>query len=144
MPYVEHLELHRLLQQALSSQLTRGTFVAFADNRFWTPTRDELVRLVSDVDFPDIDAIATVGEAFDCDDYAFVLKGRASNSNRRRGVSSGLCLGIAWGRFSWLPGIDHAVNWVVEDDRSFWWIEPQTRRFHRPEECLGSLSLLIA
>jgi len=55
---------------------------------------------------------------FDCDDFSFVLKGRACLE------LSGCCVGIVWvvkpdrGK--------HALNFFIDQDGDMWYIEPQT------------------
>jgi hypothetical protein len=65
---------------------------------------------------------------FDCDDYSFVLKARASLYASRNDLPYTICLGIAWGYFNWTDEY-HACNWAIAlDDRDnphFFWIEPQ-------------------
>jgi len=118
-------------------------FGGFSDSSLYLPTRDELERFLRENAVNDADDF---DEGFDCDDYSFVLKGRAAIFGRRRlGLQHSMCLGITWGYFGWVQDgkAFHCCNWVIENDKNFLWIEPQDGSFHRLDECAGGLTLML-
>ena len=143
MAYRDAEQLRALLKHQLEGKwaTARRTWAGFSDNRFWAPPRSEIDELATaakrNPSFPD------VGEAYDCDDYAFALKGLVSQENRRRGRNAGICIGIAWGVFAWMPRVHHAVNWAIDDENRLLWIEPQTGSVEDASSCNGGLELLI-
>lgn len=65
---------------------------------------------------------------FDCDDFAFILKGLVAKwrvDDDPNGLP--LAFGVAWGRFRGFGnGQYHALNWVAfSEDRKIRWVEPQ-------------------
>ena len=79
-------------------------------------------------------------ERFDCDDFAFVLKGEfCLHSFKNAELEFSLCAGILWGEFSWVP-TQHAINWAIiapkEDGADFEivLIEPQGDVFYNSTE----------
>lgn len=127
----------------------RSRYVGFADQSYYLPSQEELRSLLEKIAW---EPVGFFGEVFDCDDYCFVMKGQASVYARRfMNITAGLCLGIAWARFSWKSDPAHACNWVLVDGQGFAWLEPQRddphadvlRQLHSPHECLGELVLLI-
>ena len=61
----------------------------------------------------EVSAITYVKEVMDCDDFAAILYG----------AFAGLC----WTNL-------HALNWFIDEDSTFWWIEPQTGKLSRSLE----------
>ena len=141
MAYLELDELRGLLRVRLEGRWAPGRHAGFSDSRYWAPPRAELEELAGAVAGGDV--LPSVGEAYDCDDYAFALKGLASQTNRQRGRDAGLCFGIVWGQFAWLPGVSHAANWAVDDTGEVLWIEPQDGSLEPLDRCLGDISLLL-
>jgi hypothetical protein len=116
------------IKQAVGRQLAgrwatnSRTYAGFSDSGYFLPSLQELSEFLSanQVQWP-----ARFTEGFDCDDFTFVLKGRVSLYCRDQlGESRSLCIGIAWGKFDWRPGL-HACNWSLVDTGEFRWIEPQ-------------------
>jgi len=135
------------VEDALVQQIGRFRAVGsrqigfFADTRFYLPSTREVEVLLRDIP---LQPTGFLGEVFDCDDYSFVMKAATSIYARDTlRINAGLCFGIAWGRFGWRIDPWHSCNWVLHDDMSFSWVEPQDRRPHNPSECLGSLTLIL-
>lgn len=121
--------------------LDHRTFAGFSDFQYYLPTPEELETFLKEN--PVKDPEATPDEGFDCDDYAYVLKGAACLSARRKwGVQHSMCLGIAWGNFKWRSGF-HCCNWVIDAEGNFSWVEPQDSRFHQVADCEYGLTLII-
>ena len=119
----------------------RPKYAGFADSRYYAATVTEIERFLRDTPLQPSGAF---GEVFDCDDYAYVMKGAASLYARDvANLESGLCLGIVWASFSWKPDPFHACNWTLDDVGQLWWIEPQDHQRHAPTTCQGNLTLLL-
>jgi hypothetical protein len=120
---------------------TRPRYAGFSDSRYYAPTGDEIKKFLSDTPLQPTGAF---GEVFDCDDYAFVMKGAASLYARDVSkLECGLCIGIAWARFSWKPDPFHACNWTFDNEGQVWWVEPQDHQLHALTTCKGDLTLII-
>lgn len=120
---------------------SRPKYAGFSDSRYYTPTGDEIREFL---DKTPLQPMGSFGEVFDCDDYAFVMKGAASLYARDVAkLESSLCIGIAWGRFSWKPDPFHACNWTLDNGGEFWWVEPQDHQLHALTTCQGDLTLII-
>jgi len=119
----------------------RYRYAGFSDNEFYIPTRLEIETFLND---NPIKPGNLSDESFDCDDYAFVLKGSVSLYVRNSGqYTASMCIGIAWGMFQWAEEL-HACNWALDSDFNLIWIEPQNGEIHDLHECRGNLELLIA
>jgi len=89
-------------------------------------------------------------ERFDCDDFAYVLKGEFCLHTFKNAESEfGLCAGILWGEFSWVTG-QHAINWALiapkgdGADFEIVLIEPQGDVFYNSTEYkAGTMSLIL-
>lgn len=116
-------------------------YAGFGDNRYYLPTATEVEAFVA---ASPIAPAQVASQAFDCDDYAFVLKGSVCLYVRdTQAITTSMCLGIAWGQFAWKPEF-HACNWVLDASGTLRWIEPQTQTFYPLAECTGGLELLLA
>lgn len=108
----------------------RAKYAGYGDLKYYLPTEDEIAEFLRALTYPNFQ-----DEVFDCEDFAFVCKGHVAHfqsvpSNVPDAVA--LCVGIAWGRFSWIGRgrQDHACNWVMTNTGKFNWFEPQTNEFH--------------
>jgi hypothetical protein len=116
------------------------TYAGFSDERFFIASHADIERYLDQIILPP----ASGTQAFDCDDFAFALKGLLCLEGRRQHLQASICVGIAWGVFRWMRG-NHAVNWFLDSTGVLFWIEPQDRSLHRLDECVkGSLTLLLA
>ena len=130
----------------------RSKFQDYADARYFLPSRTELDYLLGHTHIPEGGAVK---EVFDCDDFAFLLKGTIAHSFRQRlfrpngGANAGLCFGVAWGRFSSPPanGENHALNWCLirsGSESELLFVEPQGKRILPRSVLEGDLWLLLA
>lgn len=141
----------KALQDHLGTILTdywRPTrkYIGFSDTRYYLPTPAEF-KHVAGLNAVRVSHITSNAPHFDCDDFAFAFKGRLGlHTNTMRGLDASLCVGIAWAKFRWATG-PHACNWVVTDDGTLAWFEPQSgfgRHLFDVTECIeDSLRLLI-
>lgn len=112
----------------------------FADEAYYLPDKAEMAGIVKNnpVMKPKIK-----NEAFDCDDFSFVLKGLVCAHTRDKlSIEHSMCFGIAWGTFDWAEEY-HCCNWVFCNDGTFWWVEPRDASFHPVEECRELKLLLV-
>ncbi len=76
-----------------------------------------------------------------CDDFAIVLKADfAKDAYRNLVRRSPHCFGVVWGM---LPG-PHAINWVITDDKQFWFVEPQNDKIYKPSDLEKDVWMILA
>jgi len=120
---------------------SRPKYWGFADESYYLPNMEELTSFLAEN--PLREELATYGEVFDCDDYAFVMKGGAGIHARAKGFAKGWALGIVWGAFTWKSDPAHACNWAILADRSLRWIEPQTNLTYPISNSSGEITLIL-
>lgn len=141
--YLTAGQLKRRLSRLLSPfwASSRRTYAGFSDEQFYAPTEAEVRTFLEAEPIP---AELYQDEVFDCDDYAFVLKGLVSlHARSLERITSSMSIGIAWGRFDWVDDEFHATNWVLLEDGEFRWLEPQDGTVHAVGECSGGLTLVV-
>ena len=130
----------RLGKQLSSYWMRARNYAGFADDEYYLPDPNEIRPLLDKLiitppSFPT--------QRFDCDDYAFVLKGLVSLLTRDSAVlTASPCIGLAWGEFKWMGEVFHACNWVLDSNCALSWIEPQTMELYNLDECIR-LNLII-
>ena len=118
------------------------TYAGFSDSIYYLPSVDELDVILKDEDFV-VPVPKHMKQGFDCDDFAYVFKGRSCLYARDNFTPDGsLCLGIAWADFSWVNEF-HAANWALCDDLNLYWVEPQDLTRRGAAHCQGNLCLLL-
>ena len=70
-------------------------------------------------------------ERFDCDDFSYRLMGQFSVPDW-----SDLTIGIVWTNV-------HALNCVVDEDRQFWFVEPQTDELRKVLEGVNEIRMIM-
>jgi hypothetical protein len=134
-----------VLKQAMGRQLRSlwsksRNYAGFGDEEYYLPSVAEVQALLAQIA---IAPAALTQSWFDCDDYAFVLKGlMALASREQQDLRAAPCIGVAWGKFSWMGGAFHACNWFVDDGGELLWLEPQTMGTFDLPQCL-ELNLLV-
>ncbi|MEM9584950.1 MAG: lectin MOA-related protein [Pseudomonadota bacterium] len=155
----------------MAETATRDNLMRFAQNRM-RDHNGHVTRLrVSDtkMELPSLELFKTIIDdirdqmpheneytklnAFDCDDYSFILKGLISQWYRHNRPSDlPFAMGIAWGFFNSFSRTEfHSLNFVfIADDRKLRWIEPQFLRSKSLEQAtarfrsdLDEVSLLM-
>ncbi len=130
-----------LVQRALAGKLANDHEIHYGDTHFYLPTLAEVALILQ---ASHLDRKKWMQERFDCDDFAYVLKGEMSaHAYDAPDLHLGLCSGIVWGCFDWTGDEFHAVNWAVTSDEVVWLIEPQTDDIYPIERCTGGISLLL-
>ena len=120
--------------------------IDFSDTEYYLPTLHEFKTYVhyNRITISPNNPIKGT-EGFDCDDYAFILKGHVCIFNRNVAKKThSWAVGIIWANFSWTPE-GHATNWIVTRDRGLFLYEPQQyeKGFYRFDKCLGNVKLIL-
>lgn len=126
------------LRGKLQPQLVQGAAgIYLADNTYYCPSVYETSQILQRTA---VDKRTWTENRFDCDDFAYVLKGefsKAAYENKNRKLA--YCVGIVWGN---LPG-PHAINWVINDDKRLRFIEPQRDTIYFPGVNDGNIYLMV-
>lgn len=130
------------LGKLLSGYWLTKYYAGFSDASYYLPSLNELQLFINT---HPITSNIYLGEGFDCDDFTFVFKGNMSLFTRDQlQLNYSVCVGIAWGYFSWRNEF-HAVNWFLDKDFELRWVEPQDGSIYQINQCKSkSLELLIA
>lgn len=130
-----------IVQRQLTGKFASDPGIRFGDGTYYLPTIQEVREILSK---SQADRRTWLAERFDCDDFAYVLKGEMSIHAYDTGdIRYGLCVGMVWGNFAWVKGY-HAVNWFIASDGALRFIEPQNDSVYDVSQCQGAISLLIA
>lgn len=120
----------------------KGNYGGFMDEDYYAPTQKEVDSVLVSITYPTYAA-----NEFDCEDFAYMCKAEVARAVRNHAeFNTPWAFGIAFARFRWISHgtIDHACNWVVTDDGTLHWIEPQTGNKHKLKACRkGSLALML-
>jgi len=95
-----------------------------ADIDYLTVSKEEMEQFLK-VDTTSLRKIYKT-EYFDCDDFAFRLKGNITTQK-----NAGVAFFIVWSRL-------HAFNAFIDHDHKVWFIEPQHDVIIDPEDIIGS------
>ena len=132
--------LDGLVRQKLAGKFSSHPGIRFGDGSYYLPTLGEVQSILEE---SQLNRRKWLAERFDCDDFAYVLKGEMSvhayESNEFRFP---LCVGIVWGNFDWVDGY-HAVNWFIDSSGEIRFIEPQDDKIFELSRCQGQISLLL-
>jgi hypothetical protein len=128
------------VQQHLTGKFSSDSVIRYGDGTYYLPTVQEVEQILA---ASQSDRRTWLEERFDCDDFAYVLKGEMSVHAYDTGdISFGLSVGMVWGNFDWVTGY-HAVNWFVASDGVLRFIEPQSDTIYDASHCQGGISLLV-
>lgn len=114
--------------------------VYLGDSNYYLPTQQEIQTILS---ASQVDRHKWISDKFDCDDFAYALKGEMStHAYETTDLKYGLCVGIVWGNFDWVEGY-HAINWCITSEEKLLLIEPQNDNFYPSSHCTDGVSLLL-
>ncbi len=134
-------DVHDVVAASLAGKFASDPGIRYGDEQFYLPSLDEIAWILGE---SQLDRRTWLQNRFDCDDFAYVLKGEmSSHAYANAELTCGLCVGIAWGNFDWLEG-NHAVNWFIDSTGTLGFIEPQDDRIFPASSCTGNLYLLLA
>lgn len=130
-----------VIAKAFMGKFSSDPGIRFGDGMYYLPTMREVQMILSR---SQTDRRTWLAERFDCDDFAYVLKGEVSvHAYSTQGLRFGLCFGMVWGDFTWINGY-HAINWFIASDGIVRLIEPQSDAIYEVNQCKGNISLLLA
>lgn len=136
------VNVKELIIQQLGEALVDQKNVRFGDNQYYLPTQDEMDFIITE---SGLERKKFMAERFDCDDFAFILKGEVSAHAYQAGqLTCGICAGIAWGYFQWNPRGYHAANWFLDSSGVLNFIEPQWDVIFPVEQCQKGVDLFLA
>lgn len=121
--HITHVELKTSIDQKLVAKKDPHDFILrMADTKYLLLPLSVVKNFLrkSNVDRLDWDPSG----AFDCDDFALVLKAQFSRKAYKARLRGALCFGIVWGMLPY--PFPHALNWMINDDDELRFIEPQT------------------
>ncbi len=115
---IDLTKLWRLLRSKFPKPTDTEFYVSDARN-YLLPTSDDIALFLAQ---DQTNKMEYVKQKFDCDDFAYRLMGQFSIPEW-----SALCFGIVW-------TTAHALNCVIDEDKNFWYVEPQTDELMRELE----------
>ena len=132
-------ELQTLVNDTLGAQLASGLRLHTADSRYCLPSYAGAEAIIAQSELAQLakpSGRVKRGESFDCDDFALLLKARFAYAAYREPdnyQNCPCCFGIVWGMLPF--PFPHSMNWMVTDDRRFYFIEPQREEIIPLEAC---------
>ena len=124
--YLKSSHVRAIIEKALSGKLKNGYKLRLGDGKYFCPKQTDAKAIIK---ASHVDKRRWISERFDCDDFALLLKAEFVKDAYRRGDRrSAHCFGIVWGS---LPG-PHAINWMINKDMKFRFIEPQNDSIFYP------------
>lgn len=103
--------LHTILEKTGCQQ------IFISDKKYVTTTKETIEEFLDLMNY--FRFRQYVPEKYDCDNYSFNLMGQSTY------FLSGYAVGIVWAR---TPKGNHALNFFIDQDQNFWYIEPQTNK----------------
>lgn len=132
-------ELKALVENTLGGQMIEGLRLHMADSRYCLPTYAGAQNIISQSKLAEManpGGSAMRGQSFDCDDFALLLKARFAYAAYRDPANyqnCPYCLGIVWGMLPF--PFPHSMNWMVTDDHTFYFVEPQREQIIPLNQC---------
>ena len=124
--YLQSHHVKKIIETALKGKLSSNHKIRFADAKYFCPKLPDVKTIIRS---SAVDQRRWISERFDCDDFAILLKSDFVKDAYRQGDRrASYCFGIVWGS---LPG-PHAINWVIDKDMKFHFIEPQSDLIFKP------------
>lgn len=119
----------------------KDNFIGFSDREYFLPSNDEIKDFIAFNDSKIVEDF--IPDTFDCDDYSFTTRGNSSKYfNEKFSMTGSFALGIAWGVFGWINEF-HATNWIVNENKEFFWYEPQGHKLFQVNSCRKGLRLFL-
>jgi hypothetical protein len=132
--------LDAVIRRSLPGKFDADPGIRYGDGSYYLPEPAEIQQILAN---SQVDRRTWLAERFDCDDFAYVLKGEVSIHAYDTGtIRFGLAFGMVWGFFDWVKGF-HAVNWFIASDGVLRFVEPQQDTIYDASHCQGRISLLI-
>lgn len=137
-------QVDEFIRNSLHGKFADPRVIRLGDANFYVPTLAELRAIIAR---SQAHRQQYTAERFDCDDFAYVLKGEFSlHFYKASNLVCGIAAGIIWGRFSWINEF-HSANFGITSDQGFVLVEPQSGdqpdKLYPVSECRGSVSLVL-
>ena len=130
-----------IAKESLAGKFSDDPGIRYGDGMYYLPTLEEIQFILKE---SQLDRRKWLENRFDCDDFAYVLKGEMSvHTYDTSDIRYGLCVGMVWGNFDWITGY-HAVNWFIDSNSVMRFIEPQSDSIYDVSNCQGDISLFVA
>lgn len=144
--YVDYDIIRTKVLNKLKTKWHSGENIIVTDKQYYVPTFNEFKTYIqyNKISISPTNPIQG-GEGFDCDDYAFALKGHIGIFNKNVAKKNhSWAVGIILGHFAWINEY-HAANWLLTRDHGLFLFEPQkyVDGFERFDKCIGSVKLVI-
>lgn len=112
--------------------------IFLGDDGYYLPDAKEVEAIWNDAKWDELDVRQ---QRFDCDDYAWVMKGHASRYAYFRSDWGQLGIGVGFvAGYLWRP--NHAANFFIEG-QTLRFIEPRDGTLHSLSECTSILQMFI-
>ena len=108
--YITVVEASSILLDVIESLDDDTAGLYLPDQAIKTYNKSEVI---ASNELREVSAITYIKEEHDCDDFAALLYG--------------LFAGLVWTKI-------HSLNWFIDEDKTFWWIEPQSGKLSRTLE----------
>lgn len=129
--FITRTELRDTIADQLDGKLTDKFTLRIADSTYYCTPKVDAEEILQQ---STVDRLQWTADAFDCDDFAHVLKAHFAEAAYKDGIRRPPhCLGIVWGMLS-SPFFTHAMNWMIDANRKLWFIEPQSDQIFEPRE----------
>lgn len=126
--YISKVEIQNIVTQELKGRMSENFRLHIGDESYYMPSLEDAMRLVEE---SRVCEYTWCDEAFDCDDFAVMLKAHfcrdAYRNNVRRHAH---CFGIVWGM---IPR-SHACNWMINADMKLRFVDPMFNEIYEPVE----------
>jgi hypothetical protein len=128
---ISQKELKEQISDQLGNRLSSKWCLHTADTHFFLPNFSDAKTLIQNnsmVTLASKEGAEKRGEAFDCDDFSLILKARFAYDNYKNlnNPNRPYCYGIVWGMLPF--PFPHSMNWMLTDQKKFYFIEPQRER----------------
>lgn len=130
-------ELKKLVKAKLGN-LVDSELLRTADIHYCLPTYAKAKAIIEKSKMKQLAAKGGAeprAESFDCDDFALLLKARFAYAAYREANTGNCpyCFGIVWGLLPF--PFPHSMNWMITDDREFYFVEPQREQILPLDQC---------
>lgn len=136
--YLSKSEVETIIRRQLAGKLDNSFRLYLADEKYFIAPLSEARNIINNTS---VNTMTWTEERFDCDDFALVLKAefaKAAYANNTRRAA--FAFGIVWGM---LPD-SHAINWMINEDLTLRFVEPQNDSIFLPRATDGSIWFMLS
>jgi len=130
-------EIRSLLSAQIGAKMAAGVRIFIAENHYYCPPLMTVRQLLSK---STVDQFEWAQERFDCDDFSILLKADFALAAYQDGQRQApYCLGLIAGL---LPE-RHAINWFIDDTKTFYFVEPQEDKIFLPPNHFREIDFIL-